>query len=281
MNFGEDERNEHWCCSYEPCLGLVPELPLPMLPNTTGFLLVGLYGDENEPPVFTEGANCSAGTVLHLRQPCHGKCNDYKGGLTDRYRNYIPCSHLNHKNNISQCIRAADKNDNLFTCLNRADENPFLLTNVHETTLDALDLDELLTSCTTARNGPHGGLPGLSCPSVFLNFDNTSCLPFVYWCHGIPRNDSMPVISHYTLHYCKFKNNEFHSSDVRVCSNETFWQQHPCGDPNYRRCSGTNPGKCQHVNESCPTSSELLDVPYLSATKEVINLVIKGLGTRV
>ena len=215
MNFGEQ-----WCCSSEPCHGLgnksFPGKDL--FTGIRGLVENRAYGGGGE-TVFSGGADCSAGTVLHLRQPCHGKCNDINRGFVDLYRNYVPCSHPNYKNNISQCIRAADKNDNLFTCLNRADENPFPSTNVHETTLDALDLDELLTSCTTEGKGPFQGAPGLLCPSVYLDFDNTSCLPFVDWCRGFPSIE----------HYCKFKNNEFLSTDVRVCSNATFWQKHPCG----------------------------------------------------
>ena len=79
MNFGEQ-----WCCSSEPCHGLgnksFPGKDL--FTGIRGLVENRAYGGGGE-SVFSEGADCSAGTVLHLRQPCHGKCNDINRGIVD------------------------------------------------------------------------------------------------------------------------------------------------------------------------------------------------------
>ena len=235
-----------WCCSDEPCDGLG-----------------SFYHHLGMGSGYTGGGNCTNGKVLHLSQPCKGKCNANDNDLDTllfHSRTTEPCATANNVSDVTQCIPQREKNNNVFTCINRADENPFA---TYDTTdMTSLDLNVILTSCTTGpskinlRAGVLPGSLGLRCPH-FL-YGPEECAPLWTWCKR-----SNPT-------FCDYGRIGFLISDRSVCSNASFWQQHTCGDSKYKRCNGTNPGQCIGVDQEC--DEDLPDQPHLNPTDKTLDL---------
>ena len=154
-----------WCCSDEPCNGLGP------------------WGHDNGlGSGYMHGGNCTTGKVLHLSQPCHGKCNTNSklDSIVSNERATEPCTYRDKTKNISQCVLSGSKNDRIFNCVNRADENPF---STHDkTNSTTLDLSAILTSCTTSKGNVNfrPGILGLRCPNRYFGPDE--CAPLWIWC---------------------------------------------------------------------------------------------------
>ena len=208
-----------WCCSDAPCNGLGP------------------WGHDNGlGSGYTRGGYCTTGKVLHLSQPCNGKCNT-NSEVDSTYSNERvaePCTYTDKTKNISQCVLTGQKNDKIFNCVNRADENPF---STHDkTNSTTLDLSAILTSCTTSKGNVNfrPGILGLRCPNRYFGPDE--CAPLWIWC----KRNLLPF-------FCDYGETGFLTFDQKICSNASFWQQHTCGYSHHKRCNGTNPGRCVSI----------------------------------
>ena len=222
-----------WCCAEtnSNCTGLGS--------NRTDPDQEGVYWDK--------GANCSAGQVLELTQPCPKTSpsitnttkkqtkEDLGGEATDScnfndegqqiderdigLRSYVPC--WGPKQTIKECFKKSHEGDQKYHCKNRRDEKPFS-TNRHVLFEHTNLLEGCIDNSTAGANKA-----GLSCGEKCLRFDS--------WCREKPIGLKGPII-------CNFPNGtEFLSNDKRLCSHPTFWKDKNCTE---YRCNGAFPGQC-------------------------------------
>ena len=131
-------------------------------------------GDEDEEGR-TIGADCT-GTALNLTQACNQTCNYYEDdqfrNFVGVHRSYVACNVTGLK--TTQCIPEGEQRDGVFNCRNRGDEEAFL-TGIGNSSSLLLDLDNILTNCTT----DHGD-QGFHCSGY--TEDPNNCLSLDGWC---------------------------------------------------------------------------------------------------
>ena len=274
-----------WCCNNKPCLG-----------RGVRTSSVNSWFGEKDRDGRRIGAECS-GTALKLEEPCNQKCNDYG---EDPYRNtegvlrsYVPCKLgedvtqciTGWKNNepvigpcnknreeVTQCIPELRVHDRGVDCRNGADED-LDSTGVGNSSSFNLDLDNILSPCTTSR-----GLQGFNCSlSSNVDFGKSNCLHLSGWCNPF-----------YTTHKCgELADTTLtgHTNDPLLCRNQTFWERRSCTyDDDMYRCTGDLPGLCAYKRggvKCLDGSSEIKEAKGVFCSPKIIHFLASTFESKV
>merc|ERR1712179_211577 len=190
---------------------------------------------------------CEEGSLLPLTTPCQGECNTGIG--FDAARQYWSCD------SKDQCIKIQHVSDKVHHCHDSSDEM------ITQDVYTPIQWDKL-TTCYLYGDEDR---PGVRCSGQGMPGD---CQLYSRWCNENTVLKCSELGGLTTVH-------------TEVCSNKTFWLNHPCTSTirgvqqGGRRCSAEYSGQCYYPNstdyrrsKTCKDGSH--NIPYGSDKKVIV-----------